>query len=1056
MICLKTIVLQGFKSFAHLTIIEFSSGLNVVVGPNGSGKSNLLDALRFVLGERTRDGKGSQISRVIFHGSASYRSLGMASVETKWTTKGGNGAWSMERRVFASGESEYFWNGEKVRLLDLRSKVRATGFSLERMGMGVVSNDYLVALFDFRPSERLRWLEQVSGVAELWVKLHALLSRLERAREREKRLVERLKEIESQMERLKILAQEEEEYLRMEEESRSAKKVYLCKLKVLKEEKMRALSEERGRLEREVAEIALQIEAQKEEFSLERQNLDLLRASLRQWQEERESKEALKRKSEEELYHLLTRYRESLKLGLFYKEKLKTLENEVFQLESRIQLWLQKNKNWVRCLDGDRAQEKLLHLRKEKMEKLSALQKKHMALEKKLSQQEAYLARVVEEARWGDKRKRKVEEEMQKLSSGIVQKEESLRYLEEKRRKLEQDIRVAQEILAKKKVLLQKIAKKMAQIREGTLSPEAQKLLCRLGEMGWSQRSLYALSWFLQDKECYDKPTVNLREFAERNLGKLMVLCADSLWSSCSLQEIQSRLQMDSPLSVHLVSSDGSCIVLQGGILAFPLKTVSASRGFNFLQSLRRRKANLEKDIQRVEQGIATLEREFRAVEKKHWEIGFELEHAYKRREQLRREHQDVALEIEDRKRAEDEIRKEMESVSAALVVLQEEKEGIERSLKNLERSLQRIQEVLLARKNLEGEREKLRWEAQVLKNKWQEIRSFFEGEREARLALEHRLGMLIPTLQECQGFLAEKITLLERGKSMEKAQILALQRRENAVQELEERKRELLQKLERIRLQEEKLSLEHEVLERELGELNDVETTGNFESWDIRNIEDFLEKRMAWLKSQKVRRGSIEEFRELQRRYDDLRQKDHEIRHFLGQAETECSRLEREGKKKFKEFLREVRNFFAHYFEKVFRGGEVYFLEGSEGVDIEVRIPGKKRQPLSFLSSGERALTALCLLFAVFEAGKFPFCFLDEVDANLDHTNSALFAEVLSDFSRSRQVIVVTHQEEVMERAHRIIGVTMNEPGISQVVCFEPSTSKGSIEEVQHDFLIS
>ncbi|MGQ9746972.1 MAG: hypothetical protein ACUVQZ_04305 [Candidatus Caldatribacteriaceae bacterium] len=94
-------------------------------------------------------------------------------------------------------------------------------------------------------------------------------------------------------------------------------------------------------------------------------------------------------------------------------------------------------------------------------------------------------------------------------------------------------------------------------------------------------------------------------------------------------------------------------------------------------------------------------------------------------------------------------------------------------------------------------------------------------------------------------------------------------------------------------------------------------------------------------------------------------------------------------------------------------------------------------------------------MFFAVLEAGHFPFCFLDEVDANLDHANRALFAQMLSDFARSHQVIIITHQEEVMEKAQRIVGVTMNEPGISQVVFFEPS-SREAIEGIRSEFLLS
>ncbi|MGC8777487.1 MAG: AAA family ATPase [Candidatus Caldatribacteriaceae bacterium] len=1056
MICLKTITLQGFKSFAHLTVVDFSPGLNVIVGPNGSGKSNLLDALRFVLGERAREGRGGQASRVIFHGSSSLKSLGMASVETRWIGKDNGHSWSVERRVFASGESEYFWNGEKVRLLDVKLGIQETGFSLERLSMGVVSNDYLVALFDLRPSERLRWLEQMSGVAEIRTKLNALFVRLERIRERERRFAERLKEIESQMERLQVFAREEEEYLRTEREVRAVRKFYLCKLKALREDRIHVLSRERAELERKVAALATQIDVRKEELSRGREHLDRLRFSLQKLQEEKERGESLRRKSEEELYHLLTRHRESLKFTLFYREKLKVLEQDIIQLESRAQEWLQKGQQRTRGFNGDKAQAVLLRFRKEKVQELSLLEERRVTLEKRLAREEASLARFVEERQREEKRKEKIGREIESLCRGATQKDEDLRSLQERRRALEDELRRIQETLHKRKILLQKMAKKAIQVKEGHLSPETQEVLDQLSRKGWPQRSLYALSWFFQDKEWYEKTAIDLKELVEKSLGKLVVPRSPSSWSFCSLQEIQSLLRANNPLSSNLVSSDGSCIVLQGGILAFPFKVISSSRGLNFLRSLRQRKARLEKGIQSAEQRVEALGKELRLVEKKCWEIEFELEHIRERIAQLQREYQDIALEIEEKRKGEEEMRGEIDGISSALFGLQQEKERLENLLKKLEQGLKKVQEILLERKKAEGERERLRWEVQVFQEKLEEIQSLFEEERKKRSFYHENLQALLPSFQEHQALLAEKTMLLEKNQHAEKIQGLALEKKESEIRELERKRGELWQKLERIHLQEEKLSLEKEMLERELEELNDVEAVKGFESWEMKDIEDFLEKRRAWLKSQKVRRGAIEELRDLQRHYDTLKEKDDEIRHCLHRAGEECFALEREGKKRFKEFLRETRHFFERYFDRVFQGGEVYFLEEPGGVDIEVKVPGKKRQSLSFLSSGERALTALCLLFATFEAGRFPFCFLDEVDANLDHTNSALFAGVLSDFSRSRQVIVVTHQEEVMERAQRIIGVTMNEPGVSQVVCFEPPVLRESREEKHYDFFMS
>lgn len=1051
MICLKTVVLQGFKSFARLTVVELSSGLNVIVGPNGSGKSNLLDALRFVLGERTKEGRGNRVVQAIFHGSSSCKPLGMASVETRWVDKERNALWSIERRVFVSGESEYFWNGEKVRLSDLKSRTRATGFSLERMSMGVVSSDSLGTLFDLRPAERLRWLEQMSGIAEMRMRLGVLLSRLERVKERERRFAERLKEVESQMGRLRVLAQEEEEYLRMEQEMRSAKKFYLSQMRLLKDHKMSSVSQEKAKLEQELAELLSQIKTQKEQLMVEREDLESLRSSLWKWQREKEEQERLQRKNEEELYHLLTRHRESVKLSLVHTKKLKTLESDIERLERRVGEWYRKSRRWTLPFDGDRTQAVLLRFQRKKIQELSLVEEKHIVLEKKLVQQETHLARVSEERRRNEKKRKHVEEEVQKLSAELARQEMLLRDLDEKQKAVIEEIQTIRDGIRKKDIILQKISRKLTQVKEGHLAPEAEQFLQQLAQAGWPQRALYALSWFFQDKGYYERTAVDLKKMAEENLGKLMVPLSSS-WSSCSTQEIQSLLCQNVPLSSHLVSSDGSCLVLQGGILAFPFKTVSSLRGSRFLKSLRQRRARLEIAIRSAKQRLENLEKELQAVEKKRWETRFELEHRGKRVEQLQQECQEISLEIEDKKRMEENIRRDTEDIRGSLNSLRWERTEIEKSLKRLELSLKKVQEIVAEKRKTESERERLHWEVRVLREKLTEIRDFFEEEKKTHLLLERHLQDLLPRFKEHRAFLAEKGRCIEEGKRSEHVQSMAIQKREDRIRELERQREELVQRMERVRLQEEKLSLEKEILEQELEELEDVVPMECFSSWGLKEVEAFVQKTTAWLKSQKIRRGAIEELRDLQQHYETLKERDREIVQILQQVKEECSRLEREGMKRFRGFLQETKSAFERYFQRMFQGGEVYFLEEPHGIDIEVKIPGKKRQPLSLLSSGERAITALCLLFAIFEAGRFPFCFLDEVDANLDHTNSALFARVLSEFARSRQVIMVTHQEEVMEKAHRIVGVTMNEPGVSQVVSFEPAMVKNSNEPLHYD----
>lgn len=1055
MIFLKTIALQGFKSFARLTTVEFSPGLNVIVGPNGSGKSNLLDAIRFVLGEKGREGRGGKAAWVIFHGSSLSKPLGMAMVETNWVERENGVSWSIERRIFASGESEYFWNGEKVRLGDMKSRVQERGFSLERMNMGVVSSDQLIMLFEYRPRERLQWMEQMSGILEIRTKLNALLMRLESAKEREQRFAERLKEIKMQVERLRGLAQEEREYLRMEQEVRLAKKWYLWKLKSLKEERANTLQRERDRLEGEIKNLTSKIDHWSKELSLEKRELDSLLSSLRVWQKEEEEWRSVQRKLEEELYYLVTRCRESVKLGLGYGEKQKILEKDVTKLENQVKEWLQKKQRWIDLFNGDRAQEKVSYFRKAYLQKIALLDEERIVLEKELSQREMSLRRLKEECQEKGNQKDKIQKKLEKFTQQIGQKEALWDSLCKRKGTVEEEIQKGGERLHRKGLLLKSIIYKLARLRESSLSPEVQKILRRLHQEGWSQRALYALSWFLQDKGWYEKGAVHPKELKDKNLGKIMLPFPFSSWSLRSPSEIQSLLQGDAAPCEHLVSTDGSFLVLQGGILVFPFQTVSPERGLRFLRSLQKRRTRLEAEIQAEKQRREDLEKELQGIERRLWEVGFELERDKQQKIDLKKEYQDLVIAIEQKKKTEEEVQEMIEELHAALSGLQGEKKRLGDLLKKLDQTSKRIQSIFLEKRKVEQEGERFKWEIQTWREKWHELCSSFERERNVRLMMQEKIFLLLPKLGECQTFLQNRAELLQRERYKQKMMEAKLKEKLYAIQKLEGKKAELIQKVEKLRLQEERLFLEKEVLEKELAEFGNVEMVGDFASWESKRIEEFVREKEEYLKMQKVRRGAIEELQDFEGHYHDFREKDEEILTLLQGAEKECLYILRESKKRFQEFLQRTKDFFEGYFGKIFPGGEVYFLEDSSGIDIEVRIPGKRRQALSFLSSGERALTALCLFFAVLEAGRFPFCFLDEVDANLDHVNSTLFAQMLSDFARSHQVVIVTHQEEVMEKAQRIVGVTMNEPGVSQVVFFEPSSHE-VIERARSEFLLS
>ncbi|WP_147802503.1 chromosome segregation protein SMC [Alkalicoccus halolimnae] len=207
------------------------------------------------------------------------------------------------------------------------------------------------------------------------------------------------------------------------------------------------------------------------------------------------------------------------------------------------------------------------------------------------------------------------------------------------------------------------------------------------------------------------------------------------------------------------------------------------------------------------------------------------------------------------------------------------------------------------------------------------------------------------------------------------------------------------------------------------------------------------------------VNLGAIEEFERVRERFDFLKEQKDDLEEAKSTLLSIISEMDEEMTSRFKETFSEIQAHFQSVFQELFGGGKASLELTSPddllttGVDIAAQPPGKKLQHLALLSGGERALTAIALLFSILRARPVPFCVLDEVEAALDEANVNRFAEFLKDFSRETQFIVVTHRKGTMETADALYGVTMQESGVSNLVSVKLAESKelvksGSLRE--------
>ena len=185
---------------------------------------------------------------------------------------------------------------------------------------------------------------------------------------------------------------------------------------------------------------------------------------------------------------------------------------------------------------------------------------------------------------------------------------------------------------------------------------------------------------------------------------------------------------------------------------------------------------------------------------------------------------------------------------------------------------------------------------------------------------------------------------------------------------------------------------------------------------------------------------AAIGEFEEHNERKEYLDKQHEDLSNALETLEDAIRKIDKETKDRFKDIFDNVNSHLQGMYPRLFGGGKAYLeMTGDDllttGVAIMARPPGKRLSSIQLMSGGEKALTAVALVFSLFELNPAPFCLLDEVDAPLDDANVTRFCDLLKDMSDRVQFIYITHNKSTMEYANQLLGITMHEPGVSRIV---------------------
>ena len=1149
---LTSIHLVGFKSFVDPVTVPFDGNMTAIVGPNGCGKSNIIDAVRWVMGESSaKTLRGESMADVIFNGSTGRKPIGQASIELKFDNRDGGmgGAYAqyseiaVKRLVTRDGQSNYFFNGQKCRRRDIADLFMGTGLgprSYAIIGQGMISR-----LIEARPDDLRATLEEAAGISKYKERRRETENRMRRTQENLERLDDIREELDKQLERLKRQAEAAKRYQELKQQEYRLK----GELALVRG---RALRAEQSHQESRVRELEIAVEKdvfgvrqcetrleqareQHDELAdvLERHQQQFFEtttriARLEQDQAHRRSREAqlasdiatarrdldeqrrVSESDQERLGAIEARLEDLLPEHEALEEQLETLEQTLADatpaLEAAEQQWADAENHWRDASrEADRSQDQLRDLE----QRIARMQ----AENQRRRQQRGELADVTElrnehaecqaQREEAEQRAEAFQTErdhwQQRYSDAKAAYQQATQARDQQRAELSQH----QGELASLKALIDAALADHDPDLSDALAAHGLADAPRLGEAisvasGWER----VISWLLA-------PWLNARLVSASQLNALPnALATDWCLIDQAERPVSSRQRLDSLVSgagalgewlasIHFAENNedaekllgnlapGESVVSREGVWRGRgwLHQQANGEGVDALLVTRRRFDELDARLAQDEEALALLDEQCEAASEaiealeqtREQQAEQERAHAASL-QQLAVKEQRLAQRLEHlESRAtelDDELAQLQQDEAELTLTLEEQRARWHAAMEQLEAAAEARETSAEQRSRQREQRDQLNQQHAPMKARQQALaleRERLNAERDSLRAQqsrssdsEERLALRIAELEESREMLVEPDELaaeeleelLHQREQQERrlndtrqqAQTLAEQLRndELARQQHERNLEQSREQLQQRRMDVQALALKAATQDEQLAELGHdpdalaehLPSDASETAWQERleNTTDKIRRLGA------INLAAIEEYDQQAERRNYLEAQHAELTEALETLERAIKRIDQETRVRFRETFDQVNTGLQTLFPRVFGGGAAWLtLTGDDlletGVAIMARPPGKKNSTIHLLSGGEKALTALSLVFAIFQLNPAPFCMLDEVDAPLDDANVGRYAKLVKEMSESVQFIYITHNKIAMEAAERLMGVTMQEPGVSRLV---------------------
>jgi chromosome segregation protein len=1159
---LKCIKLAGFKSFVDPTTVNFPSNMAAVVGPNGCGKSNIIDAVRWVMGESSaKNLRGESMTDVIFNGSTTRKPVSQASIELVFdnadsTLVGEYAAYgeiSIRRKVTRDSQNTYYLNGTKCRRRDITDIFLGTG--LGPRSYSIIEQGMISKLIEAKPEDLRNFIEEAAGISKYKERRRETENRIRRTHENLERLTDLREELERQLERLHRQAQAAEKYQEYKAEERHLK----AQLSALR---WQALNEQVAQREgvigtQEVSFEALVADQRNADASIERlrdghhdlserfnlvqgrfysvggdiarveQSIQHGQQRLRQLQDDLKEAERSRQETESHLGHdrtLLATLGEELEMLAPEQEMTSAAAEEAAAALEESEMGMHGwQEQWDTFNTRSAEPRRQAEVQQSRIQQLDTSMERLGERQRRLAEERALLAADPEDAAILELGEQLASSEML-LEELQLNEEQLIERLEHLRQQLQQAGSAQQQAQGELQRLNGRLASlealQQAALDPGTGTAEwlrAEQLdqRPRLAEglrveAGWELAVETVLGADLHAVLVDDFNGLDLQGFEQGDL-RLLTASADRVRVAGSLlDKVDSPVDMspwlgqvkpvetlDAALAARQQLAPGESLISRDGywVGRHFLRVCRASDAQSGVLARAQELENLNLERDEREAGLATLEEQLQHLREQQQQQEEAREHLRRQLQEEARQQGELKAQLSAgkakveqltlrRRRLDEELTEVGEQRALEHEALGESRLQLQDALDAMAEDTEQRELLMAQRDSLRERLDRVRQDARQHKDHAHQLavrlgslRAQYDSTRQAleRLELQsERLSekreQLSLNLEEGEAPLEElrlKLEeLLERrmavDEEMRQAKV-ALEDADSELRDAEKRRTQAEQQsmlirgqLEQHRMEWQALSVRRTALQDQLHEdgydLNGVLATLEA-SANEKDAEEELERingRIQRLGA--INLAAIDEYQQQSERKRYLDAQNADLVEALDTLENVIRKIDKETRNRFKDTFDQINAGIQALFPKVFGGGSAYLeLTGEDlldtGVTIMARPPGKKNSTIHLLSGGEKALTALALVFSIFQLNPAPFCMLDEVDAPLDDANVGRYARLVKEMSQTVQFIYITHNKIAMEMADQLMGVTMHEPGCSRLVAVDVEEAMAMVD---------